>query len=78
MVRRGGHAAHGHHRAVAFKVLQDVLSGLTPQYWHFWIGLLLVALMVVGRQRIGGWITRPFSRLRAFGQPNAPDNGGVS
>ena len=64
--------------AVAFKVLQDVLSGLTPQYWHFWIGLLLVALMVVGRQRIGGWITRPFSRLRAFGQPNAPDSGVVS
>lgn len=38
--------------AVAFKLLQDVLSGLTPQYWHFWIGLLLVVLMVVGRDRL--------------------------
>ena len=48
--------------AVAFKILQDVLSGLTPQYWHFWIGLLLVALMVIGRQRIAGWLWRPFAR----------------
>jgi branched-chain amino acid transport system permease protein len=38
--------------AILFKVLQDILSTLTPQYWHFWIGLLLVALMVVGRDRL--------------------------
>ena len=28
--------------AVAFKLMQDYISGLTPQYWPFWIGLLLV------------------------------------
>ena len=43
--------------AVAFKILQDLLSGLTPQYWHFWIGLLLVGLMVVGRARIRRLLT---------------------
>ena len=51
--------------AVAFKILQDVLSGLTPQFWHFWIGLLLVALMVIGRARINGWfamLAQPFRR----------------
>ena len=48
--------------AVVFKVLQDLLSNLTPQYWHFWIGFLLVALMVVGRERIRGWFSRSGAR----------------
>jgi branched-chain amino acid transport system permease protein len=44
--------------AIVFKVLSDVLSTLTPQYWHFWIGLLLVVLMIVGRDRINGLFKR--------------------
>ena len=48
--------------AVAFKILQDVLSGLTPQFWHFWIGLLLVVLMVIGRDRFANWFKRLFVR----------------
>ncbi len=28
--------------ALVFKLLQDVIAGITPQYWQFWIGLLLV------------------------------------
>lgn len=38
--------------AVVFKVLQDVLSGLTPQYWQFWIGMVLVVLVLIGRERL--------------------------
>jgi branched-chain amino acid transport system permease protein len=38
--------------AVIFKVLQDVLSGITPQYWQFWIGLILVVLVLLGRERL--------------------------
>ena len=38
--------------AVAFKVLQDILAGLTPQYWQFWIGLILVVLVLAGRERV--------------------------
>ena len=38
--------------AVVFKVLQDILSGLTPQYWQFWIGLILVVLVLAGRERL--------------------------
>ena len=30
----------------------DVLSGLTPQYWQFWIGLILVVLVLAGRERL--------------------------
>ena len=27
--------------AIVFKVMQDVLSNITPQYWTFWLGLFL-------------------------------------
>src|SRR4051794_24146674 len=40
--------------AVIYKMLQDGLATLTPQYWQFWIGLLLVAFVMVGRQRFVG------------------------
>ena len=38
--------------AIVFKVMQDVLSGITPQYWTFWLGLFLVVLVMVGRERL--------------------------
>ncbi len=37
--------------AVVFKIMQDVISAITPQYWTFWIGLFLVVLVLVGRER---------------------------
>ena len=55
--------------ALIYRLLQDYLSDLTARYWQFWIGLLLVAIVMVGRDRIGGWISfvemqvaRPFRR----------------
>ena len=38
--------------AVIFKGLQDWISSITPQYWTFWIGLFLVVLVLVGRERL--------------------------
>jgi branched-chain amino acid transport system permease protein len=38
--------------AVAFKLLHDAISVLTPQYWTFWLGLFLVVLVLVGRDRL--------------------------
>jgi branched-chain amino acid transport system permease protein len=38
--------------AIVFKMLQTWLSSVTPQYWMFWIGLILVLLMLVGRERL--------------------------
>jgi branched-chain amino acid transport system permease protein len=38
--------------AIAFKVLHDLISAFTAQYWTFWIGLILVLLMLVGRERL--------------------------
>nr|WP_246088831.1 branched-chain amino acid ABC transporter permease [Phreatobacter stygius] len=38
--------------AVAFKLMKDFLSGITPAYWLFWMGLFLVILVLIGRDRI--------------------------
>jgi len=38
--------------AIVFKLLQTWLSSVTPQYWMFWIGLILVLLVLVGRDRL--------------------------
>jgi branched-chain amino acid transport system permease protein len=38
--------------AIVFKLMQDFLSQITPQYWTFWLGLFLVILVLVGRDRL--------------------------
>src|SRR5665647_1602453 len=38
--------------AIVFTLLQDSLSAVTPQYWTFWLGLFLVMLVLVGRERL--------------------------
>jgi branched-chain amino acid transport system permease protein len=47
--------------AIIFKFMQDYLSTLTPQYWPFWIGLVLVIIVLVGRDRMTSW-TAPIRR----------------
>jgi branched-chain amino acid transport system permease protein len=42
--------------AVVFRMLQEFFSNLTPQYWQFWIGLVLVAIVLVGRTRLHRWV----------------------
>lgn len=49
--------------AIIFKVLQEVISAWTPQYWTFWIGAILVIIVLVGRQRIGDRVTGLWSLL---------------
>ena len=58
--------------ALVFKIAQEVFSSLTPQYWHFWVGLVLVVLVLIGRERmsigrsgLAGWIAR---RARGVGR----------
>lgn len=50
--------------AVVFKLMHDVISGITPQYWTFWIGLFLVLLVLVGRQKL----MRPWTWFGKFGK----------
>lgn len=49
--------------AIVFKLMQDALSSITPQYWTFWIGLFLVVLVLVGRERL----VRPWAWLPKHG-----------
>ena len=38
--------------AIVFKLLHDLVSAWTPQYWNFWLGVFLVVLVLVGRERL--------------------------
>lgn len=38
--------------AIVFKLLHDLISAWTPQYWNFWLGLFLVVLVLVGRDKL--------------------------
>lgn len=49
--------------AVLFRFLQDWISGLTPQYWSFWLGAFLVLLVLVGRDRLVQGVRRPITAL---------------
>ncbi len=53
--------------AAVFIFLRDVISSATPEYWEFWIGALLVALVLTGRERVHDLAVRAAS-LIAFKQ----------
>lgn len=44
--------------AVVFRFMQDWLAAITPQYWQFWVGLMLVTLVLVGHERLSRGILR--------------------
>ncbi len=44
--------------ALVFKVMSQLLSEATPQFWQFWMGLVLVALVLVARGGIMGVLAR--------------------
>ena len=44
--------------AGVFIVLRDVIASATPQYWQFWIGALLVILVLTGRERVAAMFAR--------------------
>jgi branched-chain amino acid transport system permease protein len=62
--------------AVIFKLMQDWIANLTPQYWQFWIGLVLVLIVLVGRDRFGSWTggvrARAVRMLRRLSGASAP------
>jgi branched-chain amino acid transport system permease protein len=60
--------------AIVFRVMYDVLSGVTTQYWQFWLGLALVVLMLVGHERL----VRPFHRVSALLRRPAATSAGMA
>ena len=53
--------------AVIYKFMQDWIANLTPQYWQFWIGLILVVIVLIGRERMQGWIAAVRGGLENLG-----------
>lgn len=44
--------------AAVFMVAQNLLSNVNPIYWQFWMGLLLILLVLVGRGGVMGLVSR--------------------
>jgi len=67
--------------AVIYKFLQDWIANLTPQYWQFWIGLVLVVIVLIGRERMASWVRAVrglLARLGARLMPRLPALGGAA
>ena len=54
--------------AVIYKFLQDWIATLTPQYWQFWIGFVLVVIVLFGRERAEGWTTMVRAAIMRLGE----------
>ncbi len=50
--------------AAVFTLLHDRLAALTPQYWQFWVGVILAGLVLIGRERLR-LIVRPWRWFKA-------------
>jgi branched-chain amino acid transport system permease protein len=50
--------------AVVYMVARDQFSGLNPQYWYFWIGLLLIAVVMLLPNGILGGLAHLMQRVR--------------
>ena len=49
--------------AIVYMVARDQFSGLNPQYWYFWIGLLLIAVVMFMPDGILGGLALALRRL---------------
>jgi branched-chain amino acid transport system permease protein len=54
--------------AIIYMVARDQFSGINPQYWYFWIGTLLVAVVIFLPNGILGGAAR---LVRIFGRSRA-------
>jgi branched-chain amino acid transport system permease protein len=62
--------------AVVFKLLQDWLASITPQYWLFWIGLILIVLVLADRDRLTARLTAAWrARLAGPASGTGPAGG---
>jgi branched-chain amino acid transport system permease protein len=44
--------------AVIFLIARDQLAGINPQYWYFWIGILLMVVVLFMPKGILGFLAR--------------------
>ena len=67
-----GHLYGGLIGSVIFRVMQDVLGNITPQYSQFWLGLMLVLLVLFIRGGIIGLLVKMRDRMMRGKGPSAP------
>jgi branched-chain amino acid transport system permease protein len=51
-------------------VSQDRLAALSPDYWYFWLGLMLIGIVLLGRGGVIGWLERVAIALKILGRPS--------
>jgi len=46
--------------AIVYMFVHDWFADMNPQYWMFWLGLFLIAVVLLGRGGIMGMLARAF------------------
>jgi len=60
--------------AIALVMLKHEISGFT-HYWHFWLGAFLIAVVMLGRNGLIGWIEWGTAGLAGRGKTKKDDAG---
>jgi branched-chain amino acid transport system permease protein len=55
--------------ATTFLLAQDYLAGISPAYWQFWLGAVLVLLVLLARGGLMGGLEILYGRLRRRAWP---------
>lgn len=50
--------------AIVYMLVHDWFADLNPQYWMFWLGIFLIAVVMLGRGGIMGLLSRLFKQAR--------------
>lgn len=58
--------------AIVYMVARDQFSGLNPQYWYFWIGLLLIAVVMFMPDGILGGLALLWRRVTSLRAKDSP------
>ncbi|RZT31284.1 branched-chain amino acid ABC transporter permease [Cupriavidus agavae] len=61
--------------AALFMIAQDVLAGINPVYWQFWIGLLLVLMVLFAKGGVMGAVSAVRARMAARRSVSARNRG---
>lgn len=51
--------------ALVYMTVHELFSDLNPQFWMFWLGIFLIAVVMIGRGGVMGWLSRVVTVVRA-------------
>lgn len=50
--------------ALVYMSIHEWFSDIDPQYWMFWLGMFLIAVVMIGRGGVMGWLSRLVGAVR--------------